>query len=266
MEAPISLLLSEPVALFLAEAGSLAGGVMSTLLTYKIVSDQNGKVKKAARTACNFWNRLVEPRRSIVIRLGLFSEESDTVAQAYEPHVGPKGVVYGRVDFNRKFLKTFTPTRTAGTIVHELGHTLGFGWNRWMRLFDEDSGEFKPRAVRELPALGKMLVETNGGDGTALSHWDEEMFGKELMTGYEDPAEHVLPVTIDVMTLLGHRVKTRLGRKTTLAKLLRASAAVTFTRKAQAKKLDLDHFTETLLWETVPHKVGRRHRTRQQAT
>lgn len=244
------------------KAQSLAGDLMSTLITYKIVSDENGKVKKAARTACNFWNGFVAPRRSIVIRLGLFSEESDTIARAYEPHVGPKGLVYGRVEFNRKFLKAFSPSKTAGTIVHELGHTLGFGWSRWMKLFDEDSGEFGPRAVREVPALANMRVETDGGDGTALSHWDEEAFDKELMTGYEDRAEHVLPVTIDVMTLLGHRVKTRLARKTTLAKLLRTSAQVKFTRKAQAKKLDLDHFRETPLRETVPHRAraGRRRR------
>jgi len=235
---------------------------MRGLITYKIVSDQGGKVKKAARTACNFWNKFVEPRKSIVLRLGLFSENSDTIAQAYEPHVGPKGLVYGRVEFNRKYLATFSNTKVAGTIVHEIGHTLGFGWDKWMKLFDADTGEFRPKAVQALPALGKMLVETDGEDGTALSHWDEETFDKELMTGYEDRAEHVLPVTVDVMKLLGHRVKTRLARKATLAKLLRESAKVKFTRKTQAKKLDVDHFEETPLWETVPHRERARRRRR----
>ena len=235
---------------------------MSELITYKIVSDKGGKVKKAARTACNFWNKYVEPRKSIVIRLGLFSDKSDTIAQAYESHVGPKGLVYGRVEFNTKFLSTYSDAKVAGTIVHELGHTLGFGWDKWMKLFDEDTGEFKPRAVKAVPALGRMLVETGGGDGTALSHWDEATFDKELMTGYDDRAEHVLPATIDVMTLLGHKVKTRLARKTTLAKLLRASAKVKFTRKAQAKKLDLDHFEETPRRETLPHRRRPRERGR----
>src|SRR5262245_29971242 len=50
---------------------------VSTLITYKIVSDERGKIKTAARTACNFWNKFVEPRKSIVIRLGLFSDDSD---------------------------------------------------------------------------------------------------------------------------------------------------------------------------------------------
>jgi len=237
---------------------------MSGLITYKIVSDQGGKVKKAARTACNFWNKFVEPRKSIVLRLGIFSEESDTIAQAYEPHVGPKGLVYGRVEFNSKYLKTFSNAKTAGTIVHEIGHTLGFGWDQWMKLFDAGTGVFRPKAVQVIPALEKMLVETDGGDGTALSHWDEETFDKELMTGYEDRAEHLLPVTVDVMKLLGHRVKARLAKQATLAKLLRESAKVKFTQKAQAKKLDVDYFKETPLWETVPHRerARRRRRTR----
>lgn len=231
---------------------------MSELITYKIVSDQNGKVKIAARTACNFWNNFVEPRKSIVIRLGLFTKNNDIIAAAYKPHVGPKGLIYGRVDFNTKFLNRFSNVQTAGTVVHEIGHTLGFGWNKWMKLFEQDTGEFKPRAVAALPALGDMTVETDGGDGTALSHWDEEAFDKELMTGYADRAEHVLPVTLAVMKLLGHRVKVPLPKKTSLSKLLKSSSKVKFTKKAQAKKLDLDHFMETQLWETVPHSARKR--------
>jgi hypothetical protein len=227
---------------------------MSTLITYKIVNDEGGKVKQAARTACNFWNGFVAPRRSIVVRLGVFLEDSSTIAQAYEPHVGPKGLVYGRVDFNAKYLASFGKARIAGTIVHEIGHTLGIGWQKWTTLYDEGTGEFLAKSVKRLPALAKMRVELDGGDGTAYSHWDEAAFGRELMTGYQDTAEHVLPVTVGVMRLLGHTVKRSLERKTSLAKLLRESAAVTFTRKTQAKALNLDHFRATPLWETVPHR------------
>lgn len=227
---------------------------MSTLITYKIVSDEGGRVKKAARTACNFWNSLIEPRKSVVVRLGVFREDSGTIAQAWEPHVGPKGLVYGRVEFNAKYLVKFSSQKVTGTIVHEIGHTLGIGWEKWMKLYDERTGEFLAKPVKALPALEAMRVELDGGDGTAYSHWDEETFGGELMTGYQNPAEHVLPVTVAVMTLLGHKVKRPLARRTSLAKLLRESAAVEFTRKLEAKALDLDHFKETKPMETIPHR------------
>lgn len=46
---------------------------MSNLITYKIVADVNGRLKAAARTSCNFWNRFIEPSSPIVIRLGVFT-------------------------------------------------------------------------------------------------------------------------------------------------------------------------------------------------
>ena len=99
----------------------------SNLITYKIVSDQNGRLKAGARTACNFWNRFVAPSYSIVIRLGVFTANySSTIASAWRPSM-KDGVMYGRVEFNTKYLLTFEPNDIAGSIVHEIGHTLGFG-------------------------------------------------------------------------------------------------------------------------------------------
>jgi hypothetical protein len=62
----------------------------------------------------------------------------------------------------------------------------------------------------------------------------------------------VLHVTIDVMPLLGHGIKKRLTKKTSLAKLLKQAAKVKFTKKVQAKQLDLDHFRETPPLERLP--------------
>lgn len=230
---------------------------MSNLITYKIVSDLDGKVKAAARTACNFWNRFVDPRNSVVVRFGVFNERSSTIALAWEPY-SRKGHLYGRVEFNARYLQRYAPAQVVGTIIHEMGHTLGFGWQKWEKLYSSDTGEFTPRSVKALPTLEKMRVETDGGPGTEYSHWDEEQFDRELMTGYEDRAEHVLPVTIDVMKLLGHDVKAKLERKTSLRSLIKESATVVFKRKAEAKKLDVDYFEETRLLETVPHRPKRR--------
>lgn len=100
-----------------------------------------------------------------------------------------------------------------------------------------------------MPGLAKMLVETDYGPGTELSHWDEEKFGRELMTGFKDELEHVLPVTIDVAQLLGHKIIERLPRKTRMAALLKELRAVQFTRQREAKALDLDHFEPTPICE-----------------
>ena len=37
--------------------------------------------------------------------------------------------------------------------------------------------------------LGFIAVEQDGGSGTAGSHWDEETFNNELMTGYINDGE-----------------------------------------------------------------------------
>ncbi len=227
----------------------------STLITYKIASDLDGKLQQGARNACNFWNRYVEPKQSIVIRLGIFTQNSRTIARAYEPYYANDGTLYGHVEFNTKYLAYFTDHKIAGTIIHEMGHSLGIGWNEWHDLYDRETGLFTSKAIRKLKALEHMEVELDGGRGTAFSHWDELKFDKELMTGYEDPGEHVLPVTIDVMRVLGHTVIERLGEKTALSDLLRDAASVMFSRQGEANLLNLDYFEETELLETIPHRL-----------
>lgn len=222
------------------------------VITYKIVTDLDGRLKTGAKTACNFWNRFVMPRYSIVIRLGTFTADSNIIARAYEPY-GKDGVVYGNVEFNTNYLSTFTANEIAGTIVHEIGHTLGFGWDDWRELFDAQTGRFSPAAIQRLAGLEAMTVELDGGPGTELSHWDEEVYDRELMTGYKDPGEHVLPITIDVLELLGHRVQERLSAKTDLNELLTAVALVEFTRENSVRAIDKDHYEVTDLFEVLPH-------------
>jgi Leishmanolysin/Viral BACON domain len=86
-------------------------------------------------------------------------------------------------------------------ILHEMGHVLGFG-SLWepgqgndIDLLDEPcpgnvgaTPGFKgASAVIEFGVLGKTgnpPIETNGGQGTQCSHWDEDFFDNELMTGF----------------------------------------------------------------------------------
>lgn len=73
-------------------------------------------------------------------------------------------------------------------VLHEMSHSLGFG-SIWDRLGLVTNGQFTgSHATAEYLAMGGsgsgVPVEQDGGSGTAGSHWDEETFGNELMTGY----------------------------------------------------------------------------------
>ncbi len=79
--------------------------------------------------------------------------------------------------------------------VHEIMHTLGFGtvWHlHGVTQSAEFVGENAVAAYRaQLQAEGVdhfdirgVPIETDGGQGTAGSHWDEDVFTTELMTGW----------------------------------------------------------------------------------
>ncbi len=226
--------------------------VAANIVTYKVLQDAGDRLKNGARAACNFWNRFVLPKYSIVIRLGTFTQLGNTIARAYEPYE-KDGVRYGQVEFNTRFLLDFTPDEIAGTIIHEIGHTLGIGWDMWSELFDSATGRFRSGAVDRFAALAQMEVERDGGPGTELSHWDEALFDRELMTGYKDKGEYVLPVTIDVMEAFGHEVIERLPAQTSLEDLLQGIASLVFSRQDEVRQIDLDYFEKTSIRETLPH-------------
>ncbi len=73
-------------------------------------------------------------------------------------------------------------------VVHEMAHSLGFGsiWG-YLGLVDGNNEFTGALAKAESLALFEtdvIAVETDGGGGTAGSHWDEATYGNELMTGY----------------------------------------------------------------------------------
>jgi hypothetical protein len=47
-------------------------------------------------------------------------------------------------------------------------------------------------------------LEQTGGSGTAGSHWDEEIFKNELMTGYIDSSNYISDVTWASLSDLGY--------------------------------------------------------------
>ena len=107
-------------------------------------------------------------------------------------------------------------------VLHEMIHCLGFGtvWD----LLDLTEGTvragdivytganailayttvFADIAAGDPGSADGIPVETQGGSGTAGSHWDDALFGTELMTGFIDDANTVSAMTVAALEDLGY--------------------------------------------------------------
>jgi len=111
------------------------------------------------------------------------------------------------VDVNAMGLEVF-----ADVVLHEMAHSLGFG-SIWDRLGLVTNGLYTgANAVDEFLAMGGsgagIPVEQDGGAGTAGSHWDEETFNNELMTGYINEGENYFtPMSAASFADLGYTIR-----------------------------------------------------------
>lgn len=93
----------------------------------------------------------------------------------------------------------YTDGNWDAVILHEMLHVLGIGtlWDFWGVSETNDMGTRRPNddVLSYTGATGLsqyqtetgdsiLLIETDGGSGTAGGHWDELAYGNELMTGY----------------------------------------------------------------------------------
>ncbi|PWK54905.1 leishmanolysin [Roseicyclus mahoneyensis] len=117
----------------------------------------------------------------------------------------------GYMVFDEVDLASMPLSEAIDVAIHEIAHVLGFGllWSS----FGLTSGALYTgaNAVREFIAAGGQTnyipLETEGGAGTAYYHWDEDILGREIMTGYLNSGENYLSaITIGAMEDLGYVV------------------------------------------------------------
>jgi len=96
-------------------------------------------------------------------------------------------------------------------VMHEMLHTVGLGsvWN--YRGLISGAATASPVYTGALanavyPGTAWIPVENDGGAGTAGSHWEESVFGNELMTGYINGDNSLSYMTIASLGDLGYNV------------------------------------------------------------
>jgi hypothetical protein len=127
----------------------------------------------------------------------------------------------GEMAFDSADLRSLEASgRLNDVITHEMGHVLGIGtiWDKQRRIKASSSLDPRfsgPNTVAQYNAIFKTKalttpIEPNGGPGTAESHWPEEEFGLELMTGFAGVDNRpILPlsrITVGQMQDLGYVV------------------------------------------------------------
>jgi len=96
------------------------------------------------------------------------------------------------------------------TIMHEMGHVLGLGtlWDSEKLITPKvspppfsylgENGNLGLDTIAGLPNQ-EIVIEDQGGAGTARSHWSEAVYDTELMTGYLEGKN--VPMPLSLMTV-----------------------------------------------------------------
>jgi hypothetical protein len=124
----------------------------------------------------------------------------------------------GQMQFDSADAKAFYNLGLWDDIVtHEMMHVLGFGslWNYGTHSLVSN---YQYTGVNAVAAYNDFLgltgsnkvtyipVETDGGAGTAGSHWDEQALTNELMTGYIDNPNYLSEFSVMSLADLGYHV------------------------------------------------------------
>jgi hypothetical protein len=94
-------------------------------------------------------------------------------------------------------------------ILHEMGHVLGIGKSLWkikgLIYSNCDTTEGNDEYLGT-SKFGQILVEDDGGQGTKCSHFDEKIYGDELMTGYLNNKNYLSNITAHALYDLGYSI------------------------------------------------------------
>ncbi|MGB1235704.1 MAG: leishmanolysin-related zinc metalloendopeptidase [Planktomarina sp.] len=106
------------------------------------------------------------------------------------------------------------------TVLHEMFHTLGFGvtWASQDLLSNKGEAGLRFTGANATAAYNSeysdvnkddyrsigVPVEEDGGAGTAGSHWDEDVFDEEFMTGILDRTDHISKLSIAALEDMGY--------------------------------------------------------------
>lgn len=135
---------------------------------------------------------------------------------------GPSGIwngvdltALGVMEFDTADAETFAGLGLWDDIVaHEMMHVLGFGtlWEYGSHDLLDASGNYVGAAGLAAyqatvdPTATFIEVEQDGGPGTAGGHWDEAVYGNELMTGFIDNPNYFSEFSVMSLADLGYVV------------------------------------------------------------
>ena len=125
---------------------------------------------------------------------------------------------FGRMKFDAADVAQMITSGVFGYVVlHEMGHVLGLSSYMWqLDGLVSSSDPYAYTGAHALAAYDSLVqgtptsvpLETEGGAGTARTHWSEDVFGEELMTGYAEaaPPMPISIITVGVLQDLGYQV------------------------------------------------------------
>lgn len=116
-------------------------------------------------------------------------------------------MTFDSADFERLYIEG----RLLDVVIHEMAHVIGFG-TLWKLNDLYVNGSYQYTGAAALAAYQAAYdasatwvpVENDGGAGTEGAHWEEDIFGNELMTGWLDLTNPVGSVTLGSFVDIGY--------------------------------------------------------------